>query len=324
MQSVTNLRSNPTIWGTAALVLLAILAVVAGLLYISPPGQRAVVFYTDDAASLRSGEDVRIAGITVGKVKELTMEPERIKVTALVDSDAFVGDQSQVQVRMLTVVGGYYVNLVSLGDKPLGAGSIPVKRVTTPYNLMTALTDATKITEDVDPQPIRESLDQIQAGINDGNVSTISAIIDAGNALTATMERQRGQITNILNVSDEYLDQLNGYTDRLRQMISKVAILEQTLTVYSKGFAAALTGMGDIGDRFLKPFGEFWVNNRDAFLQKVRDAQDRVRRWADNNSRIIPRLRAVRDKITRMLDAQNAAPELLATNFCIPMPGSPC
>ncbi|MCV7431595.1 MlaD family protein [Mycolicibacterium bacteremicum] len=315
---------NPTFWGTAALTLLAILAVVAGLLYVSPPGQRAVVFYTDDAASLRSGEDVRIAGITVGKVKELSMEPEQIKVTALVDSEAFVGDQSQIQVRMLTVVGGYYVNLVSLGDKPLGAQPIPMERVKMPYNLMSALADATKITDDVDPAPIRESLDRIQAGINDGNVSTISAIIEAGNALTATMERQRGQITNILNVTDEYLESMNGYTEQFRQMVRKIAILEQTLTVYSKGFAAALSGMGDIGDRFLKPFGEFWVNNRDAFLQKVRDAQDRVRRWADNNSRIIPRLRRVRDKINRMLDAQNAAPELLATNFCIPMPGSPC
>lgn len=324
MQSVKTLRSNPTFWGTAALALLAVLAIVAGLLYISPPGQRAVVFYTDDAASLRSGEDVRIAGITVGKVKELTMEPDKIKVTAMVDSEAFIGDQSQIQVRMLTVVGGYYVNVVSLGDESLGSDAIPVERVKMPYNLMSALADATKITEEVDPQPIRESLDQIQAGINEGNVSTISAIIDAGNALTATMERQRGQISNILDVSDEYLEALNGYTDQLRQMVSKIAILEQTLTVYSKGFASALTGMGDIGDQFLKPFGAFWVNNRDAFLQKVRDAQDRVQRWTDNNSRIIPRLRRVRDKINRMLDAQNAAPELLATNFCIPMPGSPC
>lgn len=328
MQSVTklwnSLKGNATFWGTGALVMLTVLGVVAGLLYVSPPGQRQVVFYTNDAASLRAGEDIRIAGITVGKVKELTLEPDQVKVSAMVDDEVFVGDQSLIQVRMLTVVGGYYVNLVSLGDEPLASNPIPIERVTMPYNLMSALADATKITEEVDPRPIRESLDQIQAGINDGNVSAIATIIDAGNALTATIERQRGQISNILNVSDEYLRALNGYSDQLRQMVSKIAILEQTLTVYSKGFAAALSGMGDIGDRFLRPFGEFWVGNRDAFLQKVRDAQDRVRRWADNNSRIIPRLRRVRDKISRMLDAQNAAPELLATDFCVPMPGSPC
>lgn len=319
-----SLKGNATFWGTGALVMLTVLGVVAGLLYVSPPGQRQVVFYTNDAASLRAGEDIRIAGITVGKVKELTLEPDQVKVSAMVDDEVFVGDQSLIQVRMLTVVGGYYVNLVSLGDEPLASNPIPIERVTMPYNLMSALADATKITEEVDPRPIRESLDQIQAGINDGNVSAIATIIDAGNALTATIERQRGQISNILNVSDEYLRALNGYSDQLRQMVSKIAILEQTLTVYSKGFAAALSGMGDIGDRFLRPFGEFWVGNRDAFLQKVRDAQDRVRRWADNNSRIIPRLRRVRDKISRMLDAQNAAPELLATDFCVPMPGSPC
>ena len=44
----------------------------------------------------------------------------------------------------------------------------------------------------------------------------------------------------------------------------------------------------------------------------------------DNNSRIVPRLRRIRDKIERVLDAQNASPELLATDLCIPMPGSPC
>jgi phospholipid/cholesterol/gamma-HCH transport system substrate-binding protein len=32
----------------------------------------------------------------------------------------------------------------------------------------------------------------------------------------------------------------------------------------------------------------------------------------------------VRRKIERVLDAQNAPPELLATDLCMPVPGSPC
>jgi hypothetical protein len=82
--------------------------------------------------------------------------------------------------------------------------------------------------------------------------------------------------------------------------------------------------MGDISDAVLVPFGRFWVNHRDEFIEKVREWQDSFRRWADNNSRIIPRLRRVREKIERVLDAQNARPELLATDLCIPMPTSPC
>jgi phospholipid/cholesterol/gamma-HCH transport system substrate-binding protein len=317
------LRSQ-TFWGVTALAFIVVLALTAAAVYVRPPGEKTVVFYTDDAASVRPGDSVRIAGITVGRVKDLAIEPNQVRVRAAVDGDAFVGDQSQVQVRMLTVVGGYYVNLVSLGERPLGPTAIPVERVTMPYNLMSALADATKVTEDVSPQPIRKSLDEIQAGLTGTNVQTLSAVIDAGNSLTSTIDRQRGQISTILNLSDEYIQQLSAFKGKLQDLVSKISILEQTLMVYGKGFAGALSGMGDIGDAFLVPFGKFWVNHREEFIEKVRDWQDRFRRWADDNSRIIPRLRRVRDKIERVLDAQNARPELLATDLCIPMPGSPC
>jgi phospholipid/cholesterol/gamma-HCH transport system substrate-binding protein len=315
---------NPMLWGVIALAMVAVLAVTAAAVYVSPPNQRSVVFYTDDAASVRPGDGVRIAGITVGKVEDMSIEPNQVRIRASVDEDAFVGDQSQIQVRMLTVVGGYYVNLVSLGDKPLGQNVIPAQRVSMPYNLMKTLADSTKITEHVDPKPIRESLDEIQAGLNGTNVDTLSAVIKAGDALTQTIDRQRGQVSQILDLSDEYIESLSNYRDKLKELVSKISILEQTLVLYGKGFAASLKGLGEVGDAFLQPFGKFWVNHREEFIQKVREWQDRTRRWVENNSRLVPRLRRVRDKIERVLDAQNARPELLATDLCIPMPGSPC
>ncbi|MDA4108500.1 mammalian cell entry protein [Mycobacterium holsaticum DSM 44478] len=311
-------------WGVTALIMVAVLAVTAAAVYVRPPGHTTVVFYTDDAASVRQGDDVRMAGITVGKVDGMSIEPDRVRVSASVKSGAFVGDQSQVEVRMLTVVGGYYVNLISLGDKPLGQATIPMGRVTMPYNLMRTLADTPKVTERVDPKPIRESLDQIQAGLVGTNTDTLSAVINAGNALTETIDRQRGQISEILNLSDEYIEELSNFRGKLKELVSKVSILEQTLVMYGKGFAGALKGMGDISDAFLVPYGKFWVNHREDFIQKVREWQDRIRRWVDNNSRIVPRLRRIRDKLERVLDAQNARPELLATDLCIPIPGSPC
>jgi virulence factor Mce-like protein len=315
---------GPGFWGVTALALVTVLGLTAAALYVSPPGQKTVAFYTDDAASLHPGDTVRIAGITVGKVKDLSIEPNQVRVRTTIDHDAFVGDQSQVQVRMLTVVGGYYVNLVSLGKNPLGGNAIPVERVTMPYSLMRVLADATKITERVNPKPIRESLDQIQQGLTGTNVDTLSAVIGAGNALTSTIEKQRGQITAILDLSDEYIESLRNFTGELKEIVRKVSILEQTLVLYGKGFGDALKGIGDISDAVLRPLADFWVDHREEFIQKVRDWQDRVTRWKDHNSRIIPRLRRIRNKIERILDAQNAAPELLATDLCIPMPASPC
>jgi phospholipid/cholesterol/gamma-HCH transport system substrate-binding protein len=318
------LLRNPMLWGVTALFTVAVLAITAAAVYISPPNQRTVDFYTDDAASVRPGDGVRIAGITVGKVEGMSIGPNQVRVRTSVGKDVFVGDQSQIEVRMLTVVGGYYVDLVSLGDKPLGSMPIPVQRVSMPYNLMKTLADSTKITEHVNPKPIRESLDEIQAGLRGSNVDTLNTVIRAGDALTETIDHQRGQVSQILNLSDEYIASLANYRGKLKELVSKISILEQTLVLYGKGFGGALKGLGDISDAFLQPYGKFWVNHREEFIQKIREWQDRVRRWADNNSRLVPRLRRIRDKIERVLDAQNARPELLATDLCIPLPGSPC
>lgn len=319
-----NSARTPALWGVIALALVAGLAVTAAAVYVRPPGQQSVVFYTDDAAAVRRGDDVRMAGISVGRVDGLTLEADQVKVRATVDSDAFVGDQSQVEVRMLTVVGGYYVNLVSLGDKPLGKNAIPVSHVTMPYSLMRALADTTKVSEHMNARPIRESLDQLQAGLQGTNLDALTAMIDAGNSLTATIDRQRGQISQILNLSDEYIAELKNYRGKLHELVSKIAIVEQTLVLYGKGFSQALKGLGEITDAILIPYGKFWVNHREDFIQKIREWEDRITRWVEHNSRIVPRLRRVRDKIERVLDAQNARPELLATDVCIPMPGSPC
>jgi phospholipid/cholesterol/gamma-HCH transport system substrate-binding protein len=107
-----SLLRSEKFWGTATLAVIAIVGLVAALLYVRPPNQRIISFYTDDAASIRPGDTVRIAGVVVGAVKDLAIEPDQIRVHASVKRDAFIGDQSQVQVRMLTVVGGYYVAIV--------------------------------------------------------------------------------------------------------------------------------------------------------------------------------------------------------------------
>ncbi|MCW2732597.1 MAG: Mammalian cell entry related domain protein [Mycobacterium sp.] len=314
---------NPTAWGAGALALMAIIALVIAMVYVSPPGQKTITFYTDDAAAIRPGDPVRIAGINVGKVKDLALESNQVRVRARVDSSAFVGDRSQVQVRMLTVVGGYYVSISPIGDAPLGAQPIPVERVTMPYSLMRTLADATKITDNVAPKPINESLNQVQQGLTGTNVDSVSAVIDAGNNVMSTVENQRGQVSAILKLSNEYLSDVNGYKEELKDLVRKISIIEQSLTLYSKGLAGAMTGFGNILDG-LSPIFIFYQNHRDKALTKIRDWLEKARMWSDRNGVIVRSLRLARTKIERVLGAQQAPPELLATDLCMPLPGSPC
>ncbi|ETB17980.1 mammalian cell entry protein [Mycobacterium avium 09-5983] len=312
-------------WGVVALVMVVVVGLAVGWLYVNPPNQQLVTFETDDAISVHPGDTVRIAGIVVGKVKDLAIEPHHVRVRASVDREAFVGDQSQVQVRMLTVVGGYYVTIISLGDAPLGSRPIPKERVTMPYSLIRTLTDSTKITENVATRPINESIDQLQHGLTANNTEALTQLLNAGNAISEIMEHQRGQLSNILELSNEYIRRLNNSRELLEYMISRVAILEETLVLYGKGFAGAIEGLGQVGRR-LVAFDQFYMPHRDDFLARVRGVLGEFQAIADRNGVVVRVLRRIRERMERSLAAQNDStrPELYATDLCIPTEGSRC
>jgi len=323
MQPLKFLR-NPATWGVGAMAFAVVVTLVVAYVYYNPPGTSKIVsFYTDDANSIRNGDEVRMAGIKVGTITGLKLESTQVLVTARVDDDAFVGDQSQVDVRMLTVVGGYYVNLASMGNSPLGSQAIPLSRVTMPYSLVRALTDTTKITEHVNTTPVNESLNQISQGLTGTNVQVVANVINAGNDLMSTVERQRGQVTNILNLSDEYIRALSNYRDKFAQLLRKVSILTQTLVIYNKGFSQTLQGLGDVA-LALKPLGDFYVAHQLEFIEKVRQFLQKGRSFVERNGLTIRALKRVQNLFDRVLNAQNADPGLLATDLCVPVPGSAC
>lgn len=326
MQSLNfgKLARNQTAWGFTAIAFAVVVAMALAYVYYNTPGTSKIVsFYTDDANSIRTGDEVRMAGIKVGTVTELKLEPAEVLVKAKIDDNAFVGDQSQVDVRMLTVVGGYYVNIASMGSRPLGAQTIPRSRVTMPYSLIRALTDTTKITDNLSTKNIHESLDQISQGLTGANTQVISTVIDAGNALMSTVDRQRGQITSILNLSDEYIRALSNYRDKFAQLVRKASILTQTLVIYDHGFSNTIQGLGDVL-LALKPAGEFYEAHSVEFMEKVRNFLERGRLFIEHNGVTIKFLRRVQNLFDRVLNAQGAPPGLLATDLCVPVPGSAC
>lgn len=326
MQSLKALKvvRTPLAWGVTAVAVVVVVGLVLTYIYYRPPGKEQVVsFYTDDAASIRVGDEVRMAGIKVGSVTELALEPTQVLVKARIRDDAFVGDQSQVDVRMLTVVGGYYVNLVSMGNASLGANSIPLSRVTMPYSLIRTLTDSTKITQNVNTAPIEESLNQLSQGLTGTNVQVISSAIEAGNALMSTVERQRGQVTKILNLSDEYIKALSDYRDKFQQLVRKVSILTQTMVIYDKGLSQTIQGLADVL-LALKPVGDFYEGHRIVFIERVRNFLERGRLFVERNGVTIRLLKRMQNLLDRVLNAQNADPGLLATDLCVPVPGSAC
>ena len=133
----------------------------------------------------------------------------------------------------------------------------------------------------------------------------------------------RDRVTSILNLSDEYIRSLSAYRDKFAQLVRKASILTQTLVIYDKGFSQTLQGLGDVL-LALKPLGDFYETHRIEFVEKVRSFLEKGRLFVERNGLIIRGLKRVQNLFDRVLDAQNAEPALLATDLCVPVPGSAC
>src|SRR6266545_8102709 len=58
-----------------------------------------------EAAGLRKNEEVRIAGVKVGKVTALDLEGDHVKVTFRVNDGVRVGDLTRAEIKIKTVLG---------------------------------------------------------------------------------------------------------------------------------------------------------------------------------------------------------------------------
>ncbi|MBN9620760.1 MAG: MCE family protein, partial [Actinobacteria bacterium] len=103
---------NPTPIGAIGLVLLLALLYAAFNVSSLPLIGGGTVYsaYFTDATGLKSGDDVRISGIKVGEVQGVSIDQTNrmVKVTFTV-KNAWVGDQSTVDIKLRTLLGDKYL-----------------------------------------------------------------------------------------------------------------------------------------------------------------------------------------------------------------------
>src|SRR5258708_12087398 len=96
---------NPLPLGFAALAAIAIIVMLALNLQSIPfiSGGKTYHAAFAEAAGLRNGEEVRIAGVKVGKVTGLDLENDHVKVDFLVDDAVRIGDLSRAEIKIKTL-----------------------------------------------------------------------------------------------------------------------------------------------------------------------------------------------------------------------------
>jgi phospholipid/cholesterol/gamma-HCH transport system substrate-binding protein len=119
-----------------------------------------------DAAGIKVGDKVKIAGVNVGLVRSLTIHGDKVVVGFSLGSQ-HVGTESRAAIRTDTVLGRKTVEIEPRGPKMLHAnGILPVGQTTTPYQIYDAFFDATKAAQGWDVDTVKRSLNVLSETID--------------------------------------------------------------------------------------------------------------------------------------------------------------
>ncbi|MFD4356632.1 MlaD family protein [Nocardia sp. NPDC058518] len=322
-------RAGELRWGIAGMCAAVLLLVAIGAVYVTgTTSERTYSAEMTQAGSVRTGDDVRLAGIPVGKVTSLTLLPDRVRMEFTVDEDAFLGDQTTLDIRMLTFVGGYYVAVLPAGTKPLGDTVIPLERVIVPYNLTKAFQDAVAPVRRIDGTVFRRDLAALSTAI-DKSPDAVRSTVRAAGDMVAILDKQNADISRALSIADEYLTALDANADVLRDLLITLGTLEEIIQVNKVQAAVSLRDMAVILHD-LTPLGRAWDATIKQRVQPLADAIGPLEELVAQLGTLLDSVRAFEQQLLPLLPAgggvsidQSGATIQLPT-VCVPLPGGGC
>ncbi|WP_084759816.1 MCE family protein [Nocardia mangyaensis] len=189
---------------TGLIAVLVLTLVLVGLLVINSLhlGTRTVRAEFAQAAGVAAGDPVTWAGIPVGTVTGTRLAGDRVEVTLTVDNEVTLGTDTAAAIKLTTLLGSRYVELRSSGGGELRENRIPLSQTSVPYDLETALQDATTTFDQLDADQIAESMTALSQGL-DGVPSLVPGILRDIRSLSNVIATRRDQIGTLLTSTDQ-------------------------------------------------------------------------------------------------------------------------
>jgi phospholipid/cholesterol/gamma-HCH transport system substrate-binding protein len=263
---------NPVLVGTVGLLVLALAGLAAYNADALPLVGGGTVYNASftEAAGLRSGNEVRVAGVKVGKVTGVSLDGAQVKVTFRVDH-TWIGDASTAAIGIKTLLGEKYLAVDPLGNRAQDpAQRIPTSRTTSPYDVTQALNGLGTTLGSIDTGQLAASFRTISDTFKDTPASVRTAATGLS-SLSRTISSRDAQLADLLAGSKQLTKTLAGQNSRFQALISDGDLLLGEIRQRRDAIHALLIGTQDLGTQLN---GLVADNNRQ--LAPTLDALDRV------------------------------------------------
>ncbi|QIK74434.1 MCE family protein [Nocardioides piscis] len=191
---------NPVIIGAISLAMIAASLVLAFRADDLPLIGGGDTYYAAFAESggLKPDDEVRIAGVRVGKVDSVELEGDHVKVAFKVDSGEAFGPDTNAAIKVKTLLGAMYLSLEPAGPGQMKEeATIPVERTSSPYDVVEAFEGLASTTEQIDTDQLAEAMTTM-ADLTRNTPDEFRAALDGVTRLSANVAARDAEINTLL------------------------------------------------------------------------------------------------------------------------------
>jgi phospholipid/cholesterol/gamma-HCH transport system substrate-binding protein len=191
---------NPVPIGAISITVILILLVVAfkaGSLPLIGGGDTYHASFAE-AGGLKPNDEVRIAGVRVGKVTKIELAGNKVNVSFQVKTPSKFGSETVAAIKVKTLLGAMFISLEPKGPGQLKEDStIPVSRTRSPYNVVQAFSGLADRAEKIDTARLAKSIDTL-ASLTKDTPAAFQSTLRGLSRLSETVASRNDQIGELL------------------------------------------------------------------------------------------------------------------------------
>ncbi|GDY29761.1 MCE family protein [Gandjariella thermophila] len=266
----------------AVLIIGVILAFNADKLPVIGGGTSYTAMFTE-SAGIQPDNEVRIAGVKVGKVTGVGLAGNQVRVTFQV-KDAWVGDRSTASIEIKTLLGEKYLSVDPEGGRAQDPDTpIPTSRTRAPFDITDALTQLTQTANQIDTRRLAQSFEAISATFKNTPPEMKSAL-DGLSALSRTISSRDEQLANLLANTNQVSKIVSDRDAQIQKLIADGNLLLAELQQRKQAIDALLTGTQNLATQLRGLVKDNQAQLTPA-LQKLDQLTAMLQRNQDNLSR---------------------------------------
>ncbi|MGB3892830.1 MAG: MCE family protein, partial [Mycolicibacter sinensis] len=201
-----------------------------------------------DTGGLTAGDKVRISGVDVGRVQDLSIENDHVLVKFSVGAHP-IGSDSRIGVKTDTILGRKVLAIEPKGERRIAPqGVLPLGQSTTPYQLYDAVFDVTKAASGWDIDTVKKSL-QVLSDTVEETSPDLSAALDGVAKFSDTIGKRDEEITHLLAQTNEIATVLGNRSGQIDAVLRNTQTLLAAFNQRSQAISALLGNIAYFGEQ---------------------------------------------------------------------------